>query len=159
MSAAPPFRGQPWDSDFYGNVRTVDMAILNLRKKIEADPKSPRFVQTARGMDYKFAEIYRRALFRGAKSCRPTLGLKQLRKPAAQAPPRKQAGTPPCGALSASERGPWGPPPRAGGGAGGNRGRADFAGLPRLAPGFDGYGVVRISDVHPESWMTPERPR
>ena len=31
--------------------------------------------------------------------------------------------------------------------------------LPRLAPTSDGYGVVRISDVHLESWMMPERPR
>lgn len=31
--------------------------------------------------------------------------------------------------------------------------------LPRLASALDGYGVVRISDVHLESWMTPERPR
>ena len=33
------------------------MHILNLRKKIEANPKSPRFVQTARGVGYGFAEI------------------------------------------------------------------------------------------------------
>jgi len=33
------------------------MHILNLRKKIEVDPKSPRYVQTARGMGYGFAEI------------------------------------------------------------------------------------------------------
>jgi DNA-binding response OmpR family regulator len=33
------------------------MPILNLRKKIEADPKSPRYVQTARGIGYRGAEI------------------------------------------------------------------------------------------------------
>jgi two-component system, OmpR family, alkaline phosphatase synthesis response regulator PhoP len=48
---------QLWDSDFYGNIRTVDMHVLNLRKKIEVDPKSPRYVQTARGMGYRFAEL------------------------------------------------------------------------------------------------------
>ena len=29
--------------------------------------------------------------------------------------------------------------------------------LPRLAPSFDGYRFVQISDVHMDSWMTPER--
>ena len=48
---------QLWDADFYGNARTVDMHILNLRKKIEADPKHPRYIQTARGMGYRFAEV------------------------------------------------------------------------------------------------------
>jgi len=29
--------------------------------------------------------------------------------------------------------------------------------LPRLAPPFDGYRVVQISDIHADGWMTPER--
>jgi predicted MPP superfamily phosphohydrolase len=29
--------------------------------------------------------------------------------------------------------------------------------LPRLAPPFDGYRIVQISDVHLDGWMTPER--
>ncbi len=29
--------------------------------------------------------------------------------------------------------------------------------LPRLAPSFDGYRIVQISDIHMDSWMTPER--
>jgi len=29
--------------------------------------------------------------------------------------------------------------------------------LPRLAPSFDGYRVVQISDVHMDGWMAPER--
>src|SRR5215210_3211000 len=29
--------------------------------------------------------------------------------------------------------------------------------LPRLAPAFDGYRVVQISDIHLDGWMTPER--
>ncbi len=29
--------------------------------------------------------------------------------------------------------------------------------LPRLAPAFDGYRVVQISDLHLDGWMTPER--
>src|SRR5947209_3945534 len=29
--------------------------------------------------------------------------------------------------------------------------------LPRLAPPFDGYRIVQISDIHLDSWMSPER--
>jgi predicted MPP superfamily phosphohydrolase len=29
--------------------------------------------------------------------------------------------------------------------------------LPRLAPSFDGYRIVQISDIHMDGWMTPER--
>src|SRR3712207_3308494 len=29
--------------------------------------------------------------------------------------------------------------------------------LPRLAPPFDGYRIVHISDFHLDGWMTPER--
>lgn len=29
--------------------------------------------------------------------------------------------------------------------------------LPRLAPLFDGYRIVQISDIHLDGWMTPER--
>jgi predicted MPP superfamily phosphohydrolase len=29
--------------------------------------------------------------------------------------------------------------------------------LPRLAPAFDGYRIVQISDLHLDGWMTPER--
>ncbi len=29
--------------------------------------------------------------------------------------------------------------------------------LPRLAPAFDGYRIVQISDLHMDGWMTPER--
>lgn len=29
--------------------------------------------------------------------------------------------------------------------------------LPRLAPEFDGYRIVQLSDIHMDRWMTPER--
>lgn len=29
--------------------------------------------------------------------------------------------------------------------------------LPRLAPGFDGYRIVHMSDIHMDRWMTPKR--
>ncbi|WPZ32147.1 response regulator [Thalassobaculum sp. OXR-137] len=35
-----------------GNVRTVDVQITRLRRKIEPDPKFPRFLQTVRGRGY-----------------------------------------------------------------------------------------------------------
>ena len=35
-----------------GGERTVDVQVTRLRRKIEADPKLPRFIQTARGAGY-----------------------------------------------------------------------------------------------------------
>jgi len=35
-----------------GNSRTVDVQITRLRRKIEADPKFPRYLQTVRGLGY-----------------------------------------------------------------------------------------------------------
>jgi DNA-binding response OmpR family regulator len=48
---------QLWDGEFYGKVRTADVHVRNIRRKIETDPKNPRYVLTVRGMGYKFAEI------------------------------------------------------------------------------------------------------
>jgi len=39
-------------SQFGGNERTVDVQITRLRKKIERDPKYPRYLQTVRGIGY-----------------------------------------------------------------------------------------------------------
>jgi two-component system alkaline phosphatase synthesis response regulator PhoP len=41
--------------DFEGFDRTVDVHILNLRRKIEPDPEHPRFIKTIYGAGYKFA--------------------------------------------------------------------------------------------------------
>jgi DNA-binding response OmpR family regulator len=46
-----------WDGDFYGEVRTADVHVRNIRRKIETDPKNPRYILTVRGMGYKFAEM------------------------------------------------------------------------------------------------------
>jgi two-component system alkaline phosphatase synthesis response regulator PhoP len=46
-----------WDGEFFGEVRTADVHIRNIRRKIETDPGNPRYIQTVRGMGYKFAEI------------------------------------------------------------------------------------------------------
>ena len=40
--------------DFEGMDRTVDVHVLNLRRKIEVDPNRPRYVMTVYGMGYKF---------------------------------------------------------------------------------------------------------
>jgi two-component system phosphate regulon response regulator OmpR len=34
------------------NTRSVDVQVTRLRRKIEADPKSPRYLQTVRGRGY-----------------------------------------------------------------------------------------------------------
>ncbi|MFT6406251.1 MAG: two-component system OmpR family response regulator, partial [Marinomonas primoryensis] len=34
--------------------RTVDVLILRLRRKIEANPKTPEFIKTQRGLGYFF---------------------------------------------------------------------------------------------------------
>lgn len=46
-----------WDGEFYGEPRTADVHVQHIRKKIEADPKNPRYIKTVRGMGFKFAEI------------------------------------------------------------------------------------------------------
>lgn len=43
-----------WGYDYYGETRTVDVHIRNLRKKIELDPTSPRYIITVIGSGYKF---------------------------------------------------------------------------------------------------------
>ncbi len=40
--------------DFQGFDRTVDVHILNLRRKLEPDPNCPRYVKTVYGVGYKF---------------------------------------------------------------------------------------------------------
>jgi two-component system, OmpR family, alkaline phosphatase synthesis response regulator PhoP len=47
---------QLWDGDFYGDARSADVHIQRIRKKIESDPKAPHYIQTVRGIGYKFAE-------------------------------------------------------------------------------------------------------
>ena len=40
--------------DYDGMERTVDVHVLNLRRKIEADSNKPRYIKTVYGMGYKF---------------------------------------------------------------------------------------------------------
>ncbi len=46
-----------WDGDFYGELRAADVHVQHIRKKIEPDPNKPRYVQTVRGIGYRFADI------------------------------------------------------------------------------------------------------
>jgi two-component system phosphate regulon response regulator OmpR len=40
------------EANFSGNLRTVDVQITRLRRKLERDPKFPRYLQTVRGTGY-----------------------------------------------------------------------------------------------------------
>jgi two-component system alkaline phosphatase synthesis response regulator PhoP len=44
-----------WGYDYYGETRTVDVHIRNLRKKIEVDDNNPIYIKTIRGVGYKFS--------------------------------------------------------------------------------------------------------
>jgi two-component system, OmpR family, response regulator RegX3 len=43
-----------WGSDYFGDTKTLDVHIKRLRAKIEVDPGNPVFIQTVRGLGYKF---------------------------------------------------------------------------------------------------------
>ena len=42
-------------ADFSGNDRTVDAHVKNLRRRLEPDPRKPRYVETVFGVGYRFA--------------------------------------------------------------------------------------------------------
>ncbi len=44
-----------WDTDWIGDTRTLDVHIRRLREKIEDTPSKPQYVQTVRGVGYRFA--------------------------------------------------------------------------------------------------------
>lgn len=43
-----------WGYEYIGETRTVDVHIRYLRKKIEMDDKNPKFIETIRGVGYRF---------------------------------------------------------------------------------------------------------
>jgi DNA-binding response OmpR family regulator len=45
---------QVWGPNHFGTVRTVDNFVARLRGKIESDPDEPRFIETVRGVGYRF---------------------------------------------------------------------------------------------------------
>lgn len=44
-----------WQTDWVGDTRTLDVHIRWLREKIESDPSKPQYIQTVRGVGYRFA--------------------------------------------------------------------------------------------------------
>ncbi|MCL5116455.1 MAG: response regulator transcription factor [Firmicutes bacterium] len=44
-----------WGEDFYGDSRTVDVHVRHLREKLQEDPQNPRFIETVRGVGYRFS--------------------------------------------------------------------------------------------------------
>jgi DNA-binding response OmpR family regulator len=43
-----------WGTDTFASDRVVDNHIVNLRRKIEADPANPRYLRNIRGLGYRF---------------------------------------------------------------------------------------------------------
>jgi two-component system alkaline phosphatase synthesis response regulator PhoP len=45
-----------WGYEYYGETRTVDVHIRHLRQKIEDDDGNPKFIETIRGIGYRFMD-------------------------------------------------------------------------------------------------------
>ena len=45
-----------WGYEYYGETRTVDVHIRHLRQKIEEDDTNPVYIETVRGIGYKFKD-------------------------------------------------------------------------------------------------------
>jgi len=45
---------QVWGSDYYGDAHVVDVHISNLRRKLEDDPGDPAYIETVRGVGYRW---------------------------------------------------------------------------------------------------------
>lgn len=43
-----------WGYEYVGETRTVDVHIRHLRQKLEEDDRNPRFIETVRGIGYRF---------------------------------------------------------------------------------------------------------
>jgi len=43
-----------WDVNWFGSTKTLDVHIRSLRKKLGDDPASPRFIETVRGVGFRF---------------------------------------------------------------------------------------------------------
>jgi two-component system response regulator RegX3 len=44
-----------WDVNWFGSTKTLDVHIRSLRKKLGDDPAQPRFIDTVRGVGFRFA--------------------------------------------------------------------------------------------------------
>jgi len=43
-----------WGSDYFGDTKTLDVHIKRIRSRVEKDPANPKYLQTVRGVGYKF---------------------------------------------------------------------------------------------------------
>lgn len=48
-----------WGIDFFGDDHVLDVHVANLRRKLGEDPSRPRYVQTVRGVGFRFPEVRR----------------------------------------------------------------------------------------------------
>lgn len=46
-----------WSTDWLGDMRTLDVHIRWLREKLEDDPGNPQYIQTVRGVGYRFVVV------------------------------------------------------------------------------------------------------
>jgi two-component system, OmpR family, response regulator RegX3 len=44
-----------WDENWFGSTKTLDVHIAGLRRKLGEQPASPRYIQTVRGVGFRFA--------------------------------------------------------------------------------------------------------
>jgi two-component system, OmpR family, alkaline phosphatase synthesis response regulator PhoP len=45
---------QVWGTDYFGDDHVLDVHIANLRKKLNDDPTNPHYIETVRGIGYRF---------------------------------------------------------------------------------------------------------
>ncbi len=48
---------QIWGYDYAGDSRTVDVHIRHIRQKLEQVPNAPQYIETVRGVGYRFREV------------------------------------------------------------------------------------------------------
>lgn len=44
---------QVWGEDWYGDDHVIEVHVANLRRKLDDDPQSPRYIRTVRGVGYR----------------------------------------------------------------------------------------------------------
>ena len=44
-----------WDMNWFGSTKTLDVHISGLRRKLDDDPKEPRYIHTVRGVGFRFS--------------------------------------------------------------------------------------------------------
>jgi DNA-binding response OmpR family regulator len=43
-----------WETDYFGDTRTLSVHVRWLREKVEENPNKPRILRTVRGVGYRF---------------------------------------------------------------------------------------------------------